>query len=261
MRVGVFQPSAGGLTPDERLARLELALQGKQLDLVVCPELFMSGYDVGDLLANLAEPCGGAFCSKIQALAKHRGTAIVYGYPELVQGCFYNSAACIDSDGHIVANHRKLLLPPGFESRYFVPGNDLTVFQLGPVTYSLLICYDAEYPEAVRAVAEAGAQVVLVPTALTRRWRSVAFQMMPTRAFENGIWLLYANHAGSENNSDYLGASCIISPDGTDAARAGTDEELVSTDLDVLQVQAAQVRLPYVARARDLRQTINKALE
>ena len=253
MRAGVFQCAPGGLTPGGRLARLSDALRHERLDLVVCPELFLSGYDVGDSLVKLAETSDGPFSRQVARLARSSGTAIVYGYPERDGDRVYNAAVCIDSAGQLVANHRKMLLPPGVEGRYFTPGDRLTLFDLDGVRCSILICYEAEYPEAVRAAAEAGATVVLVPTALVDDWGSVALQMMPTRAFENGIWLLYANHAGTENGARYLGASCIVAPDGKDAARAGIGEELILADLDLKRATAAQARLPYLTGVGRLR--------
>lgn len=256
MRAAVFQGAGGGLTPDRRLDRLAAALAGKELDLVVCPELFMSGYDVGDDIDKLAEPCGGPFSTRMAEIAHASGAALVYGYPERDGEAIYNSAACIDASGHVIANHRKLLLPPGFERTCFTPGSGLTLFELNGVACALLICYDAEYPESVRAAAEAGAQVILVPTALVEQWATVAMQLMPTRAFENGVWLLYANHAGTENKSHYAGASCIVAPDGKDAARAGNGEELITAELDMARVTAMQARLPYLEDVKRLRQKL-----
>ena len=253
MRAGIFQSAGGGLTPQERLTRLDTALAREPLDLVVCPELFLSGYNVGDAIAELAEPAGGALSQGLSEIARRHCTAIIFGYPERDGAKIYNSAACIDDQGAIVANHRKLLLPPGFETNYFEPGDGLTLFELNGVRCSILVCYDAEFPETVRAAAEAGAQVVLVPTALVDNWSSVARQLIPARAFENGVWLLYANHAGRENGSRYLGASCIVAPDGSDAARAGDGEEVIVADIDLQRVAAAQNRLPYLKDVQRLR--------
>lgn len=257
MRAGIFQGACAGLTPQERIERLSGAIKGKALDLVVCPELFASGYNVGEVLHDLAEPCGGPIAAGMGEIARAHGTAIVYGYPERDGDAVYNAAAVIDATGELVANHRKTLLPPGFEPDTFAPGDTMTHFSLGDVRCCLLICYEAEYPEAVRAAAEAGAQVVIAPTALVEQWQSVAMQLMPTRAFENGVWLLYANHAGVENGAHYLGASCIAAPDGSDAARAGRDEELIVADLDMERVAQMQARLPYLRDVRALRTVIN----
>lgn len=257
MQAGIFQCAGGGLSPLERLDRLRTALNGRALDLVVCAELFMSGYDMGEEVATLAETCDGPFAKEVAAVAQETGCAIVYGYPERDGERLYNAAACVAADGRLLANHRKLVLPPGFEGAYFTPGDELTLFDLGGLRCAILICYDAEYPEAVRAVAEAGAEVVIVPTALVEQWSVVAFQVMPARAFENGIWLLYANHAGVENGSRYLGGSCILSPDGRDAARSGGEQALIVASLEREQVMTAQRRLPYLRDVQDLRRRLS----
>ena len=163
----------------------------------------------------------------------------------------------------MLANHRKTLLPPGFEPRLLHdPGDKPTLFDLDGIRCAILICYEAEYPESVRArAAEAGAQVDHRTDRPGRgNWPTVAWQMMPTRAFENGVWLLYANHAGTENSSNYLGASCIVAPDGTDGARAGSGEELICADLDMTSVTAMQARLPYLRDVKRLRATLNPTI-
>jgi len=251
MKAGIFQNAGHGLAPVERLERLEKAIAGQGLDVVVCPELFMSGYNVGEKIHQSAEWADGAFGQKAAALAKASGTAIVYGYPERsVEGC-YNAAACVDRHGDLIANHRKLIIPPGNETGMFVQGRKLTIFDLEGVTCAILICYDAEFPETVRAACQAGAQVVFVPTALSDNWPSVALQLMPTRAFENGTWLLYANHGGDENDLNYMGSSCIVSPQGHDVARAGKNEELIWSNLDMAEVEKARQRLPYLTDVAD----------
>ena len=256
MRAGIFQCEGGGLSPLERLGQLESAISDQQLDLVVCPELFLSGYAVGDDLRRFAETRDGAFSNKIASLAKQQGTAIIYGYPELQKESLFNSAICIDANGQIVSNHRKMLLPPGFELDYFSPGDQLSIFNLGPFKCAMLVCYDVEYPEAVRAAAEAGAQIIIVPTALAEQWGVVAHKLIPTRAFENGVWVMYANHAGVENGIRYLGNSCIVAPDGNDAVRAGSAQQLIITEISLEAVTRAQNRLPYLKVVPQLRAII-----
>jgi predicted amidohydrolase len=260
MRVGVFQCAGGGLTPDKRLERLSRAIRGKALDLVVCPELFLSGYNVGEDVARLAEPVDGPFRRKVAEIARAEGTAVVYGYPERCPerpgNPPWNAAAAIGADGELLANHRKLVIPPGIECGNFTAGDGLTLFDLCGLCCAILICYDAEFPEAVRSAALAGAQMILVPTALAERWNAVARQLIPARAFENGAWLLYANHAGEENGVRYLGQSCIIDPMGEDRARADSGECLISATLDRESVDAARERLPYLADLPGLRERL-----
>jgi len=246
LKAGIFQSNGTGLRPAERLAKLAETIAGQQLDLVVCPELFMSGYNVGSHLHKLAEPADGAFAQSVADLARQTGTAICYGYPERDGETVYNSALVVSATGEMLANHRKLAIPPGFEQSVFTPGNQLTSFELGGMKCALVICYDAEFPETVRAACMAGAQMVIIPTALGAQWDQVAHHVVPARAFENGCYALYANHAGSEGDITYAGASCIVGPDGRDLARAGEGPELITAALEVAQVAAARRRLPYL---------------
>lgn len=248
-KVAVYQPDAAGRDKTERLALLEGAMKtlGRGgADLIVCPELYMSGYNVGAAVHRLAEPADGPFATAVAGLARDWRMAVVYGYPEAAGGRTYNAAAAIGPGGERLANHRKLALPPGREPDLFSPGDGLTLFDFAGVRAALLICYDAEFPEAVRAAASAGAEVVVVPTALSDRWSIVANKMIPTRSLENGVFLAYANHGGREGDLVYLGHSCIVGPDGSDLARAGAKEEVIVAEIDLGAIAAARTRLPYL---------------
>ncbi|MEM9473420.1 MAG: carbon-nitrogen hydrolase family protein [Pseudomonadota bacterium] len=253
LRAGVFQGNGADLRPAERLTRLAEAIADRQLDLVVCPELFMSGYNVGSDLHALAEPSDGGFAQSVADLARQTGSAICYGYPERDGDAVYNSALVVSRTGKPVANHRKLAIPPGFERNWFTAGDGPTHFELGGMSCALVICYDVEFPETVRAACLAGAEVVLVPTALATQWDQVAHRVVPARAFENGCYALYANHAGSEGDVAYAGASCIVGPDGRDVARAGEEPQLISATLEATRVAAARRRLPYFSDLAALR--------
>ena len=98
----------------------------------------------------------------------------------------------------------------------------------------------------MRACAVAGAELVIVPTALGVDWRVVSRRVIPARAFENGVFLAYANHAGQEGAMDYIGDSVIVSPLGEDLARAGSSESLIAADIDPSILPAIRRRLPYL---------------
>lgn len=255
LRVAVAQCTADLDRGEARLAWLSEALQargGAPLDLIVLPELFQSGYNIGDRLVARAEAPDGTFARAIAGLAKTHGTAILYGYAEAGGDQLYNAAHCIDRTGQSIGHHRKLLLPPGFEGDHFTPGTGCEVFGLGGFTVATLICYDVEFPENLRHVALAGADIVAVPTALGAGWGIVSEKVVPTRAFENGVYLCYANYCGTENGLDYFGGSCLIGPDGQDLARAATDPALIEATLAKSAVAAAQARLPYLGDRRRL---------
>ena len=248
LRVAVAQ-CAGALDGAEaRLAWLSDILHARgaaPLDLIVLPELFQCGYNIGGLLGARAEAPDGPFAQAVADLAKTHNTAIIYGYSEAERDELYNAAQCIDRTGQCIGQHRKLLLPPGFEGDHFTSGTGCDVFELGGFTVATLICYDVEFPENLRHVALAGADIVVVPTALGASWGVVSEKVVPTRAFENGVYLCYANYCGTENGAAYFGGSCLIGPDGKDLARAAQDPTLIEATLAKSAVSAAQARLPY----------------
>ena len=204
-----------------------------KLDIFLLPELFLSGYNIGRLVMERAEEEDGHFARCIAKLAKQHSTAICYGFVEKDEEALYNSALCIGADGQLLGKHQKLILPPGFENEHFVTGKQCALFSIGDFKIAILICYDAEFPETCRQVAAAGADVLIVPTALGQRWGIVSEKMIPTRAFENGIFICYANHCGTENGKTYYGGSCIISPSGEELARANGTETILNARLNL----------------------------
>lgn len=157
--VAVAQSPADLSGPQARLAWLTAQLtqlESGAPDLLVLPELFQSGYNIGDKVVDYAEAPDGPFAREIAALARQYGVAICYGYAERQGDTLYNAAQCIDASGQQIGHHRKLLLPPGFEGDHFAPGTGSSQFQIGAFTVSFLICYDVEFPENVRHVALQG---------------------------------------------------------------------------------------------------------
>jgi len=247
MKLGVYQPDGAGRAPEERLDALGRQLAGQHLDLVLCPELFLGGYNAQGAHERLAETPDGPFAQGVAALAREHGTAIAYGYPERGEDVIYNAAQIIGPDGASIANHRKRLPSPNsFEETTFANGDSFTFAEYCGLRIAIVICYEVEFPESVRKAALGGAHLVLVPTGLVEQWRIVAERLVPTRAFENGVWLAYANHAGREGEMTYLGGSRIVAPNGSEAALAATTETLIAAPIDRTSVAAAQARLPYL---------------
>ncbi len=249
LRLAVAQAHAGLPTPAARFEWLnsilpEIAQEGAELLLL--PELFACGYNIGDALHSCAESEQGPTFWAMAELAQRFGVALHYGFAERAEDALYNATLCISPQGTVLSHQRKLILPPGFERDYFTPGQGCDVFQYRGVNIATLICYDAEFPEAVRHVAARGAQLILVPTALGADWPWVAHQMIPTRAYENGVYLAYANSVGVENGMVFLGHSVICAPGGIEAARAGAEPEVIYANLDMAWVDKAQARLPYL---------------
>jgi predicted amidohydrolase len=257
MPIAVYQPAARDERPRDRMARLAGAAEQAAAGgarLLIAPELFTSGYAIGlEQLRARAEPADGPSAGHAREIAARQGLALVYGYPEAAEGVIYNAAACIGPDGAWLANHRKIQRAgPGERERFVAGPPRPTCFELDGHTVAVLICYDVEYPELVRAAALADAGLVAAPTALVERHPFVARHMIPVRAFENGLYVAYANHAGQEGDAVYLGESCIAPPDGGAPVRAGAGEELLLGTVDPARMAEARATLPYLEDLRAL---------
>jgi len=248
LKLSVFQSASGGTGRDDLAAMLDAALaEAKGADLLVCPELFLGGY--GDAARTLAaaEPRSGPFMVQAASLARKHACAVAYGYPERDGEACYNAATVIGADGTLIAHHRKQRLPNPYEKSCFATGQGIAHFALSGWKIAVVICYEAEFPETVRAAALSGAELVIVPTALSTRWPVVPRCLIPSRAFENGIFVAYANHGGSDQAITYQGESCIVRPDGLDLARAGPGRQVISATIDAAAVSEMQALIPFLA--------------
>lgn len=219
--------------------------------LLVCPELYLTGYAIGDEVPRLAEPADGPGAAAVAGIAARHGIAIHYGYPERAGELVHNSAQLIGAGGERLANYRKTHLFGCFEQEHFTPG-DRTVVQaeLNGLTIGLLICYDVEFPENVRAHALAGTDLLLVPTAQMHPFQFVAESMIPVRAFESQMYIAYVNRTGPEGEFEFVGLSSLASPDGAVRTRAGRGEELVLGEVDTELLSASRETNPYLRDRR-----------
>ena len=258
MSVGYYQyyPQFGAVQQnlDSVIARLESV----ECDLLVLPELAMSGYQFCSVeeVANLAEPVpNGVTTSRLSELAKRRGCHIVAGLPEQYAGKYFNSAVLVGPSGFLGV-YRKIHL--FFEETLFFSPGDLgfEVWDIGPARIGLLICFDWFYPEAARSLALKGADILCHPSNLVLPHCPDA---MVTRCLENGVFSITANRIGEEARGGkpslrFIGNSEIISPKGKILHRSpGEKAELIVLDIDPAQARDKALN-PYNDLLRD-RQT------
>jgi 5-aminopentanamidase len=237
-RVAAWQCRPGPLDVAGNLKRLDEACAraaARQVDVLVTPEMFISGYGLTpDQVLSLAEEAGGPTDEAVAQLARRHGLAIVYGHPERAPGgAAYNAATLVGADGVIRGRHRKVQLFGDVDRLLFAPNPQRpAAFDVDGTRIGVLICYDVEFPETVRGLAVDGARTVLVPTANMNPFDHVQQILVRARACENGCALVYANYCGADALFDYNGLSLICGPDGEILAQAGReDEELVIADL------------------------------
>ncbi|WAM00061.1 carbon-nitrogen hydrolase family protein [Streptomyces sp. Je 1-369] len=254
MRTALLQSSGQPGSVDANLAALDDAAgraAAAGAGLLVAPELHLTGYAIGDDIARLAEPADGESAKAVAEIAARHEVGVVYGYPEREGDLVFNSVQLIGPDGARLANYRKTHLFGGFERDSFTPGEQSVVqAELGGVRIGLMICYDVEFPENVRAHALAGTDLLVVPTAQMHPFQFVAESLVPVRAFENQLYVAYVNRVGPEGEFEFVGLSTLVGPDGVARARAGRGEELVLGDVDPEFLSASRENNPYLRDRR-----------
>ena len=190
------------------------------------------------------------------------GIALVLPLAERARAGFFNAALVFDAQGRQVGRYRKTHIPayfpsdaPGgtgsYEKFYFTPGDALPVFEVAGTTIGIQICNDRLYPEASRALALAGAQLIVMPICFSTyadpgHRASIWDVPLRARAYENGVFVLACNRVGVEGPRHHLGRSMVVDPRGTIVCEAGTQApELLVAEVDLDEVAAARTQFPW----------------
>jgi predicted amidohydrolase len=237
MRIAVHQGStatadtAVALAAADELAR---AAAARGAELLVLPQRFLGG-DGRDAAAAraAAELSDGPAARRLAGIARARRLAILCGYVELCSGRVHDSALLVDAGGCALANYRRSHLLPGPDAATFARGQWLTVAPLGGTKVGVLIGADIEAPEPARALALAEARVLLVAARHAADAAIVGAAVLPTRAFETGCAIAYANAAAAAEAP----RSRLVGPDG--AVLAVAEDGLAVADVPVEPPEAA----------------------
>lgn len=226
-------------------------------DLAVFPELYLSGYSYR-VLEEASRKADAHELQLIQAAAADAKTAVVIGFAEQHEDGLGNSAACIDERGQLVAIYRKILLF-GEEAEIFTPCTELILVSLAGRKVAPLICFDIEFPEPARRVAQAGAELI---TTISANFKPFALDhSIPalSRAIENRLPHVYANMVGPGDGFEFVGGSRSMSPLGEVLYEAPADRE----DIAVVEVgdrDGVDQRADYVPLVRDMPVVCDKSL-
>lgn len=236
----------------------EYTAEAKQQDaeLVVFPELSLTGYILRDELYELAEKIPGPSTTAIEKIAQKTKAHIVFGMPELsekTQATIYNTAVLIGPKG-LIGKYQKMYLPTHSvfeEKRYFRPGYRVGTFETELGKLGLIICYDIFFPEVSRLTRLEGAQLIICPSASPAVRRTFFEVLTVARAIENTAFLAYVNLVGIEDGLQFWGGSRLVGPNGKVTVQAKYDEE----DLVLGEINYADIRHveTFVPTLKDLR--------
>ncbi len=254
--VAQYAPAVGDVAGNQAAA-LSWAQRAaaEKVDLLVLPELASSGYvfeSEAEAAASAQDAEHGQLVAALTAVCAD-GMHCVVGLNERDGAVRHNSAVLIGPRGHL-ATYRKLHLFND-EKTWFEPGGELPVVDLPFGRVGMVICFDLWFPEAVRALALAGAEIVAVPTNWVASFRRQVYDaagyclgdiVAMATAGQNAVVMACADRVGVERDVRFLGCSVIAGPEGWPlAGPAGPEEEtLLVTDVDLDSVAAAKRRTP-----------------
>ena len=171
-----------------------------------------------------------------------------------------NRAFVIAPNGEIAARYDKIHMfdvdlaggESYRESRNFEAGTEAVLADLPFARLGVTICYDLRFPQLYRALAQAGAGILAVPAAFTRKTGELHWHtLLRARAIENGAYVLAAAQGGRhENGRETYGHSLIIAPDGEVIAEAGIEPAVLSAQLDMAKVAAIREQIPSLKHDR-----------
>ena len=220
------------------IEKLESVCNRQKVDLVVFPELVLTGYECGEAYMELAEefPQGQSIQAMSEA-AKRFGVYMVFGFVEKDfsdgKPVLYNTVALIDKNGKAVGKYRKSHLVEGPETKYFVKGTEYPVFETEVGKIGMMICWDTAYPEVARILALKGAEIVVAPAAWEAPYDVDWDIVQCARSFDNVLYVASCNHVGREKKLSFFGKSKIVGPTGRTITEAGNKEEIITAEVEL----------------------------
>ena len=248
---------------EETMSKAEAMLRdaaASGADIAVLPEMFSCPYN-GKYFHAFAAKGHEDSCRRMAEWARKYHLLLVGGsVPESADGLLYNTGFVYDSDGNLVARHRKVHLfdvdLPGMrfhESHTFTPGSEVTVFDTEFGRMGVAICFDVRFPELFRAMARRGAELICLPaqfnmTTVPAHWEST----LRTRAVDNEVFFVAASAARYEGFSyECWGPSMIIAPYGPALAAADETEQTLLAEINLNRIAEVRAQLPTFLHLRE----------
>lgn len=254
----------------------QAATQGAQI--VCLQELFAGPYfcqEEDHAEFDRAEPVPGPTTDVLAAKAKEHGVVILASlFEKRARGLYHNTLAVLDADGSYLGKYRKMHIPDDprfYEKFYFTPGDVATLegaaasrdgFAAWDTAYGrigALVCWDQWYPEAARATALLGADILFYPTAIgtwhgemelkeeqLRAWQGV----QRGHAIANGVYTVAVNRIGTEEELTFWGHSFCFGPAGETVCELGEEEEVRVVDLDLERIETQRRGWPFLRDRR-----------
>ena len=244
MRVAAYQApllAAGSMAALDLIRMRVQVCESEGVAILCCPEAILGG--LADYSSDPGQFAIAAVSGRLDAvlapLASHTVTTII-GFTELAEAGQLHNGAAVFQRGSVVGVYRKLY--PAINQSVYEAGREMPVFQVGPLTFGIVICNDSNYFEPARLMAARGATALFIPTnnglPLTRDRSDLvahARNVDIARAVENSMWVIRADVAGRTDELACDGSSGIVDPDGMVVRSAQQmEEDLLVAEIDTV---------------------------
>lgn len=199
--------------------------------------------------AGYTETIPGPITDAFSEIAKEFGVVIILNLYEKDGDALYDSSPVIDTDGKIQGTTRMIHITDYacfHEKEYYTPGNNgVPVYDTSFGKIGVAICYDRHYPEYMRALALAGAEIIFIPQAgSVGEWPEGLYEAeVRTASFQNGYFTALCNRVGEEDKLTFAGESFVCDPAGTVIARAGSGtREILYCEIDLAEIQSSHAK-------------------
>ena len=233
--------------------RLVRAASEQGADLICFPEIQLTPFfpqyakrDASAYSIALESP----FVKEICELCRKLG---IYAAPNFYveeDRCFYDMSLLIDGSGEIIGSQKMVHVAQCerfYEQDYYKPSEEgFQVFDTKFGKIGIVVCFDRHYPESIRTEALRGAELILIPTANTTSEPSQLFQWeVKIQAFHSSVNIAMCNRVGVEDEMHFSGESIVADHNGDTVALAGSFEELLIAEVDLVAASEARKRKPY----------------
>lgn len=215
-----------------RMAALARMAKAKHpaLALLAFPELALTGYECFSSLGELAEPVDGPSIRQMGALAEELSLTLAFGFALKEAGRIYNAAAVLSDGGALCGIYRKVHLFDE-ERAFFTPGEALHPIDTPLGRIGVMICWDLAFPEAARAYALRGADLLLSLSAWEHPYHENYLLSTRMRAYENCLPHIAANRAGVEEKNRFIGHSAVYAAGGAPLSLLEGESEGIAVGL------------------------------
>ncbi|OOV87460.1 nitrilase-related carbon-nitrogen hydrolase [Oceanospirillum linum] len=222
---------------------IKIIKENNDSDIILFPELSLTGFPTKEQVEPAFLKSKNAL-KRIASASEGLSNKIILGHIEQHDAGYYNSAFLF-SNGEQQILHRKSHLWLD-DIGVFTKGHESSLVTHNDSQVGAQICFDLEFPEGSRKLAQSGADLIVMPNGNMHPYSNIHFVLTQARAIENQVFAVTCNRVGSGHGGHFAGESLVVSPFGEVLLRMGDQETVQTIELDLTQVQKSRRDYLYI---------------